>query len=108
MYRQIYIHAVIGYLETGSLLGLVGEEQGKIIKIADEIYEEANSGQSAEVLKNYRIYTINGGISRYQDICFLIQNAKGGLSIQKVTANPEVTENNKNYSLACKSCLWYL
>ena len=32
MYRQIYIHAVIGYLETGSLLGLVGEEQGKIIK----------------------------------------------------------------------------
>ena len=100
MYRQIYIHAVIGYLETGSLLGLVGEEQGKIIKIADEIYEEANHGESAEVLKNYRIYTINGGISRYQDICFLIQNAKGGLSIQKVSANPEVTENNKNYSLA--------
>ena len=86
-YREIYIHAVIGYLETGSLLGLTGTEQGKIIKIANEVYEKANSGEMAGILKNYRIYAINGGASRYQDICFIIQNAKGGLSLKKESAN---------------------
>ena len=99
-YREIYIHAVIGYLETGSLLGLVGAEQGKIIKIANEIYEKANNGEMADTLKNYRIYTINGGTSRYQDICFIVRNAKGGLSIQKESAYSALTENNPNYSLA--------
>ena len=99
-YREIYIHAVIGYLETGSLLGLTGTEQGKIIKIANEVYEKANSGEMAGILKNYRIYAINGGASRYQDICFIIQNAKGGLSLQKESANLDLTENNPAYSLA--------
>lgn len=99
-YREIYIHAVIGYLETGSLLGLVGTEQGKIIKIANEVYEKANHGEVADILKNYRIYAINGGTSRYQDICFIIRNAKGGLSIQKESTDLDLTENNPNYSLA--------
>ena len=54
----------------------------------------------AGILKNYRIYAINGGASRYQDICFIIQNAKGGLSLQKESANLDLTENNPAYSLA--------
>lgn len=99
IYREIYIHAVIGYLETGSLLGLVGTEQEKIIKIANEIYQKANYGEVTDILKNYRIYAINGGASRYQDVCFIIRNAKGGLSIKKESANLELTEHNTDYSL---------
>ena len=98
-YREIYIHAIIGYLETGTLLGLNSEEQRGVINIANDVYKRANNGEVEGILKKYRVYEIHTENAKMQNICFMTRNSKGGLSIQKKSSKPDITSNNEYYSL---------
>lgn len=98
-YREIYIHAIIGYLETGTLIGLSGEEQTGVINIANDVYKRANNGEVGGILKKYRVYEIYTENANMQNICFMTQNSKGGISIQKKSNKPEITDYNEHYSL---------
>lgn len=52
------------------------------------------------IVWGYKAYRIDITPDNYQDVAFLGYGAKGSLEIVKYSANMEVTENNKNYSLA--------
>lgn len=96
--RTVYIHATIGNIKTGVWTGLTQDEINGIEAVKNQAQINVNSGNYDSVLSKYVLHNISlGGI--YQDIVYITPPEKGGLSVQKGSADTTITNGNTNYSL---------
>ena len=94
--RYVYIHAALAYMYNGSLPGLTSDEVQGIINTAN--FARAVAPSYKHVTDKYEMYFIDSPAGT-QDIVWVLNHPKGGLSIQKQSKDTTITNGNSNYSL---------
>ncbi len=94
--RYVYIHAALAYMYNGSLPGLTSDEVQGIINTAN--FARAVASSYKHVTDKYEMYFIDCAPGT-QDIVWVLNHPKGGLSIQKQSKDTTITNGNSNYSL---------
>ena len=94
--RYVYIHAALAYMYNGSLPGLTSDEVQGIINTAN--FARAVAPSYKHVTDKYEMYFIDSPAGT-QDIVWVLNHPKGGLSIQKQSKDNTITNGNSNYSL---------
>lgn len=96
-----YVHAVIGYAYSGDLTGTTADQRAWIQNLMNQCQDFEDTGFLKGVLNadpdDYKVFI---AYTDKQDIVWLEKNEKGKVNLKKVSANPEMTNNNNCYSLA--------
>lgn len=91
-------HACVSYVYCGSLKGVDESAQRDYINHIKTV--QAWAANNPDIMAEYTVYAAYS--DDQQDICWLEKTGvpKGRIQMQKVSANPEISDANSSYSLA--------